>query len=121
MHEQNILKEILTVGELELLCNAYGGADLYIPNPGSTALIAAIAERIGQAAVDKLVAWARGSKIYIPRNLSNAVDRRHLDVRIMHKSGMKITEIARAYEFTSRYSERQISNIISEGRDHEHH
>jgi hypothetical protein len=107
-----MLMEILSAEELAVLCEVYGGADLYVPADPEGAQGIALAERIGAVGAAKLIQWAQGSKLYIPKP-REPLERRREDIKRMRASGLTLMEISRSYRFTDRYSERQITRLLS--------
>ncbi len=95
------------------LCAWVGGGDYYVPSAKMTAQACILGSTIGEVAADKLMAWAGGSRIYVPFPEDVEIAARRERLIEMRNRGMTLLEISLAFEYTTRYSVKQISRLLA--------
>jgi Mor family transcriptional regulator len=98
------------------LCRVMGGADLRVPAQYEGEGYERLALIIGYPAADKLVRYAGGDTLYVPRNEAEALEDRNNRILRMLKEGKKPAEIAREFTYVARLSERHIYRIVQKTR-----
>jgi Mor family transcriptional regulator len=72
---------------------------------------------IGQHAARALIEYAGGDTLYISAGWERVLGARYAEIKAMRARGMSYAEIARKFEYTGRYSERNIRMILAGERD----
>lgn len=85
------------------LIQQVGGATIYIPNRKPFAI-----KDVSSAAIEKLVKYAGGCIVYIPKMDTYVRNRRNQEIKKLYNNGVSMQVIARQYKLTVRH----ISNII---------
>jgi hypothetical protein len=96
-----------------LLVAHYGGSELDVPTNSQSSAGKRLAEQIGQDAAADLIAYAAGDRLYIAEGWEQILASRYERIVAMHSAGQTPSEIARAFVFTGRYSERNIRMILA--------
>lgn len=95
----------------------YGGCELPIPASIASGSGQKLAAMIGERAAQALIDYAAGDTLYIAAGRERTNGARYAEIKAMRASGMSYAEIARTFEFTGRYSERNIRMILAGDRD----
>lgn len=114
---ENMIDDILGRAAYLALCGWTGGVNYYVPSAPDSLQGRELAQAIGEAGARKLIDWAGGSVIYVPNRLAADLIVRQRDVFALRATGKTVQEIARAYRYEGRYTERQIWRFMALSRD----
>ena len=95
----------------------YGGCELPVPGRIDSGSGQRLAEKVGPHAAQALISYAGGDTLYIAAGWGRILAARYAQIRALRdERGLSYAEIARTFEYTGRYSERNIRMILSGDR-----
>jgi Mor family transcriptional regulator len=114
MGTENLIEDAIGRDAYVALTAEFGGTSLYIPHKVTSESGRALAAIIGQKATQKLIAWAGGSSIAVPKR--DHIERAHRKDELLRlrRRGLTVQEISRRYWYPARLSERQIYRLLNE-------
>lgn len=109
----NLIEAAIGRDAFELLCAWVGGGDYSIPSSVDSPQAVELGQRIGPHSAAALIRWGAGGRIYVPYLHTVELRRRRADLIALRERGHTIAEIARAYRYTGRYTERSVIALLS--------
>lgn len=107
------LEELLGEAAFLCLCDWAGGSDYYVPHSTLTDQGRYLVQQIGETAAQKLIAWGKGTPVYIPLLHQVQILKRRDDLLFLRSLGKTIDEITREFRYEGRYSNRQVRSLLS--------
>lgn len=106
------LAEYIGAAGAVALVQEFGGLSVKVPKHPAGRVWSKLVACMGERSAADLVESFGGEGLYIARNEAEARSQRRAQLAAMHAQGLSLSQIAKAYTYTQRYTERGIRRIL---------